>query len=50
MTRDEIYELLTKRLKPIADQLTISWRTDLDGALWALAQELAEKSVAQSAG
>ena len=50
MSRDAIYELLTKRLHPYAVHLSQEERADLDGTLWILAQELAEKSVARAAG
>jgi hypothetical protein len=46
MDKDEMYDILTKKLQPYAAQLEVGQQTMLDGDLWAVAQELAEKLVA----
>jgi len=38
---DELYEKLHRRFAGFARDLTIEQRTDLDGILWAIANELA---------
>ena len=43
MDREQWYELLGKRMARIEHELTPEGRTELDGILWLLAQEIAEK-------
>jgi len=38
---NELYEKLHRRFAGFARELTIEQRTDLDGILWAIANELA---------
>lgn len=44
MDRDKMYGLLQGKFSRIEHELTPEGRTELDGILWALAQELTQES------
>jgi hypothetical protein len=39
-TRQETYECLTQKFRPVSEKLDEYGKTDLDGILWGLAQEI----------
>ncbi len=49
MTHEEIYDLLHLRLRLYWRMLDSDQQTEFDATLWALAQELIEKTVAPAA-